>query len=32
LPRKVLLALFSLLGDLDPLTRKYRDELASVLF
>jgi putative thioredoxin len=32
LPKQVLLALFSLLGDLDPLTRKYRDELASVLF
>lgn len=32
LPRKVFLALFSLMGDQDPLTRKYRDELASVLF
>lgn len=32
LPKQVLLALFSLLGDQDPLTRKYRDELASVLF
>jgi len=32
LPKQVLLGLFSLLGDLDPLTRKYRDELASVLF
>lgn len=32
LPKRVLLALFSLLGDPDPLTRKYRDELASVLF
>ncbi len=32
LPKKVFLALFSLLGDQDPLTRKYRDELASVLF
>jgi len=32
LPRKVLLALFYLLGDDDELTRQYRDELASVLF
>ncbi len=32
LPKQVLLALFALLGDEDPLTRKYRDELASVLF
>ena len=32
LPKHVLLALFALLGDEDPLTRKYRDELASVLF
>ena len=32
LPKNVLLGLFSLLGDQDPLTRKYRDELASVLF
>jgi len=32
LPKKALLGLFSLLGDQDPLTRKYRDELASVLF
>lgn len=31
-PKDVLLALFSLLGDEDPLTRQYRDELASVLF
>lgn len=30
--KEVLLALFSLLGDEDPLTRQYRDELASVLF
>lgn len=30
--RLVLLALFQLLGDEDPLTRRYRDELASVLF
>jgi putative thioredoxin len=30
--KDVLLALFSLLGDEDPLTRQYRDELASVLF
>lgn len=32
LPKQILLALFALLGDQDPLTRKYRDELASVLF
>jgi putative thioredoxin len=32
LPKQALLALFALLGDDDPLTRKYRDELASVLF
>lgn len=31
-PKGVLLALFALLGDEDPLTRQYRDELASVLF
>jgi len=31
-PRQVLLGLFILLGDDDPLTRQYRDELASVLF
>ncbi len=31
-PKAVLLALFTLLGDQDPLTRQYRDELASVLF
>jgi putative thioredoxin len=31
-PKDVLLALFSLLGEEDPLTRQYRDELASVLF
>jgi len=31
-PRQVLLGLFILLGDEDPLTRQYRDELASVLF
>ena len=30
--RKVLLGLFLLLGDDDPLTRPYRDELASILF
>jgi len=32
LPKQVLLALFTLLGDDDPLTRQYREELASVLF
>jgi putative thioredoxin len=32
LPKKVMLSLFALLGDEDPLTRQYRDELASVLF
>jgi putative thioredoxin len=32
LPKDILLALFALLGDGDPLTRQYRDELASVLF
>lgn len=31
-PRQVLLGLFMLLGDDDPLTRQYRDELASILF
>jgi putative thioredoxin len=31
-PRQVLLGLFMLLGDEDPLTRQYRDELASTLF
>jgi putative thioredoxin len=31
-PRQVLLGLFILLGDEDPLTRQYRDELASVLY
>jgi putative thioredoxin len=32
LPRKLMLALFSLLGDDDPVTQEYRQELASVLF
>jgi len=32
LPRKVLLGIFALIGEDDPLTREYRDELASVLF
>lgn len=32
LPKDLLLALFALLGEGDPLTREYRDELASVLF
>ncbi len=31
-PKEVLLALFTIMGDQDPLTRQYRDELASVLF
>ena len=30
--RQIMLALFELLGDQDPTTRKYREELASVLF
>jgi putative thioredoxin len=30
--RLALLGLFALLGDEDPLTRSYRDELASILF
>ncbi len=32
LPKRIMLALFSLLGDHDPLTREYREELASILF
>jgi len=32
LPKDLLLALFALLGEGDPLTREYREELASVLF
>jgi len=32
LPKDLLLALFTLLGEGDPLTREYREELASVLF
>jgi putative thioredoxin len=31
-PQQVLLAVFALLGESDPLTRQYRDELASILF
>ena len=31
-PRQVMVALFDLLGDDDPTTREYRNELASVLF
>lgn len=32
MPKDVMLALFAMLGDDDPLTREYREELASVLF
>lgn len=32
LPKQVLLSIFAMLGDDDPLTREYREELASVLF
>jgi putative thioredoxin len=32
LPKRVMLAIFELLGDSDPLTREYREELASILF
>jgi len=31
-PRKVMLGIFALLGEDDPLTREYRDGLANVLF
>ena len=31
-PRKVMLAVVELLGEQDPLTREYRNKLASVLF
>ena len=31
-PKDVMLAIFSILGDEDSLTREYREELASVLF
>lgn len=31
-PKEILLALFELLGNDDPMTRAYRDELASILF
>jgi putative thioredoxin len=31
-PRLVMLALFELLGEDNPLTREYRNKLASVLF
>jgi putative thioredoxin len=30
--RKVFIAILEILGDEDPLTRQYRDELASILF
>jgi putative thioredoxin len=32
LPKQIMLSMFTLLGDEDPVTRKYRDEMASVLF
>ncbi|OGO16126.1 MAG: hypothetical protein A2Y93_03095 [Chloroflexi bacterium RBG_13_68_17] len=32
LPKEILVGLFALLGEDDPRTREYRDELASVLF
>jgi len=32
LPRKIMLAIFELLGDNNPNSREYRNELASVLF
>jgi putative thioredoxin len=31
-PKAILLAIFQLLGEHDPITRQYRDELASILF
>ena len=31
-PRMVILGVFALLGDDDPLTPQYRDELAGILF
>ena len=31
-PRLVILGIFAMLGDDDPLTRQYRDELASIIF
>jgi len=31
-PRTVMLGIFDVLGDQDPLTREYRNKLASVLF
>jgi putative thioredoxin len=31
-PKAILLAIFQLLGEDDPLTREYRNELASILF
>ena len=31
-PKALLLAIFTLLGDDDPMTREYRNELASILF
>jgi putative thioredoxin len=31
-PRKVMLGIFQFLGEQDPLTREYRNRLASALF
>lgn len=31
-PKNVMLAIFELLGDGDPLTQNYRNEMAMILF